>query len=72
MANANIRKLVTIVDEIHSEMGKTINPPTRRAAAIAVIENPFAGFYQEDLEDLMSIGEELEVYWGNDVLRHWE
>jgi hypothetical protein len=40
-------------------MGKTINPPTRRAAAIAVIENPFAGFYQEDLEDLMSIGEEL-------------
>ena len=38
MANANIRKLVTIVDEIHSEMGKTINPPTRRAAAIAVIE----------------------------------
>ena len=59
MANANIRKLVTIVDEIHSEMGKTINPPTRRAAAIAVIENPFAGFYQEDLEDLMSIGEEL-------------
>jgi hypothetical protein len=59
MANANIRKLVTIVDEIHSEMGKTINPPTRRAAAIAVIENPFAGFYQEDLGDLMSIGEEL-------------
>ena len=59
MANANIRKLVTIVDEIHSEMGKTINPPTRRAAAIAVIENPFAGFYQEDLDDLMSIGEEL-------------
>ena len=59
MANANIRKLVTIVDEIHSEMGKTINPPTRRAAAIAVIENPFAGFYQEDLEDLMSMGEEL-------------
>ena len=59
MANANIRKLVTIVDEIHSEMGKTIYPPTRRAAAIAVIENPFAGFYQEDLEDLMSIGEEL-------------
>ena len=54
MANANIRKLVTIVDEIHSEMGKTINPPTRRAAAIAVIENPFAGFYQEDLEDLIS------------------
>jgi hypothetical protein len=59
MATAKIRKLVTTVDEIHSEMGKTISPPTRRAAAIAVIQNPFAEFYQEDLEDLMSIGEQL-------------
>ena len=59
MAIVKIRKLVTTVDEIHSEMGKTINPPTRRAAAIAVIQNPFAEFYQENLEDLMSIGEQL-------------
>ena len=59
MAIAKIRKLVTTVDEIYSEMGKTISPPTRRAAAIAVIQNPFAEFYQEDLEDLMSIGEQL-------------
>jgi hypothetical protein len=59
MATAKIRKLVTTVDEIHSEMGKTISPPTRRAAAIAVIQNPFAEFYQENLEDLMSIGEQL-------------
>ena len=59
MAIAKIRKLVTTVDEIYSEMGKTISPPTRRAAAIAVIQNPFAEFYQENLEDLMSIGEQL-------------
>ena len=59
MAIAKIRKLVTTVDEIHSEMGKTISPPTRRAAAIAVIQNPFAESYQENLEDLMSIGEQL-------------
>ena len=59
MAIVKIRKLVTTVDEIHSEMGKTISPPTRRAAAIAVIQNPFAEFYQENLEDLMSIGEQL-------------
>ena len=59
MAIAKIRKLVTTVDEIHSEMGKTISPPTRRAAAIAVIQNPFAEFYQENLKDLMSIGEQL-------------
>ena len=59
MAIVKIRKLVTIVDERHSEMGKTISPPTRRAAAIAVIQNPFAEFYQENLENLMSIGEQL-------------
>ena len=59
MAIVKIRKLVTTVDEIHSEMGKSISPPTRRAAAIAVIQNPFAEFYQENLEDLMIIGEQL-------------
>jgi hypothetical protein len=56
---AKIRKLVTIVDEIQREMGREVAPPTRRAVALAVIENPFAGKYQEDLSDLMAIGEEL-------------
>lgn len=56
---ASIRKIVTFVEETHSEMGKEVNPPTRRAAAAAVIENPFAGRYVEDLAELMDIGEEL-------------
>jgi hypothetical protein len=55
----SIRKIATFVEETHSEMGRTITPPTRRAAAVAVIENPFAGKYVEDLTDLMLIGEEL-------------
>ena len=59
MSTAKIRKLVTFMDETHSEMGKSINPPTRRAAAVAVIENPFASRYVDDLEALMVIGEEL-------------
>jgi hypothetical protein len=54
-----IRKIVTFVEETRSEMGKPVNPPTRRAAAAAVIENPFAGNYVEDLTELMEIGEEL-------------
>ena len=57
--SAIIRKIVTVVEETHLEMGKTIAPPTRRAAAIAVIENPFAGRYVEDLSELIDIGEEL-------------
>jgi hypothetical protein len=56
---ARIRKLVTVVEEVRSEMGRTVDPPTRRAAAIAIIENPFAGKYVEDLSDLVDIGEEL-------------
>lgn len=59
MSKAKIRKLVTVLDETHLEIGQKIMPPTRRAAAIAVIENPFAGKFQQDLEDLMEIGEEL-------------
>ena len=56
---AIIRKIVTVVEETHLEMGQKVAPPTRRAAAIAVIENPFAGRYVEDLSPLIEIGEEL-------------
>lgn len=59
MTQANIRKIVTVVEEVLTEMGQPVSPPTRRAAAIAVIENPLAGRYQADLEELMQIGEEL-------------
>jgi hypothetical protein len=56
---ANIRKIVTFVEETRSEMGRAVTPPTRRAAAVAVIENPYAGQYVEDLSGLIDIGEEL-------------
>jgi hypothetical protein len=56
---ASIRKIATFVEETRNEMGRTIAPPTRRAAAVAVIENPYAGKYVEDLSELMLIGEEL-------------
>jgi hypothetical protein len=54
-----IRKIAVVIEETHTEMDRKVNPPTRRAAAIAVIENPFAGKYTQDLSDLMTIGEEL-------------
>jgi len=56
---AKIRKIVTVVEETRSEMGRVVDPSTRRAASIAVIENPFAGRYVEDLQELVDIGEEL-------------
>ncbi len=56
---ARIRKIVTIVEETRQEADRSIDPPTRRAAALAVIANPFAGKYVEDLAELMEIGDEL-------------
>jgi hypothetical protein len=54
-----IRKLIVQVDETRIEMGRKVEPPTRKAVAIAVIENPFAGRYADDLTELCDIGEEL-------------
>jgi len=61
---ANIRKLVIQVDETRKEMGRAIEPPTRRAVAIAGIENPYAGRYSESLDELIAIGEELGALLG--------
>ena len=56
---AKIRKIMTVVDETLTEQGQAVSPPIRRAAAIAVIANPFAGIFQEDLSELIDVGEEL-------------
>ena len=56
---AKIRKIAVFVEETRREMEREISPPTLRAAAVAVIENPCAGKYVEDLSELMAIGEEL-------------
>ncbi len=63
--SAKIRKIAVTVEETHLEIGRTISPPTRKAVAIAVIENPFAGSYQEDLSDLMEIGAEMGALLGD-------
>lgn len=62
--SAKIRKIAVNVEETHREAGRTIAPPTRKAVAVAVIENPFAGVFQEDLSDLMEIGAELGALLG--------
>ncbi len=57
--SASIRKIVVVVDETLTEMGQPVEPPIRRAAAVAVIANPYAGRYVEDLSPLIAMGEEL-------------
>jgi hypothetical protein len=63
-----IRKILTIVEETEMEMGKKVEPATRKAAAIAVIVNPFAGYYQDNLSELIEIGEKLGDLLGKKAL----
>ncbi|HTT36466.1 MAG TPA: amino acid synthesis family protein [Burkholderiales bacterium] len=66
---AKIRKLVVQVEETRREMGMPVDPPTRKVVAMAVIENPFAGRFQDDLTELMDIGEELGGLLGQACVR---
>ena len=66
---ANIRKIIVQVDETRQEMGQAVNPPTRRAVAMAVIANPYAGRYSENLDELIAIGEELGALLGQKAVK---
>lgn len=63
MAEPIVRKKAIIVEEIFHEGGPRANVPLKRAAALAVIKNPFAGRYVEDIaffmEDLKPLGIEM-------------
>ena len=63
MSKPEVRKRVTIVEEIFHEGGPIAANPLRRAAALAVIRNPFAGKYVEEIagfmDDLKPLGLEM-------------
>jgi len=56
-----VRKLYTVVEETHSDGTVKLEKPTRKAAAAAVFNNPYAGKYQEDLSLLYAWSETLGV-----------
>jgi hypothetical protein len=53
MPEVVVRKKVTSVEEIFHEGGPVAEKPLRRAAALAVIRNPFAGSYVASIESFM-------------------
>lgn len=67
--SARIRKIGVWVEETHREGGKAIAPPTRKAVAAAVIQNPYAGQYVDDLSALMDIGAELGGLLGDKCIK---
>jgi hypothetical protein len=53
MPEVEIRKRVTLVEEIFHEGGPVASHPLRRAAVLVVIRNPYAGGYVEKIEGFM-------------------
>ena len=60
MPSVEVRKRVTLVEEIFHEGGPAAKSPYRRAAILAVVKNPFAGRYVEEIvgfsDDLKPLG----------------
>ncbi|MGX8014211.1 amino acid synthesis family protein (plasmid) [Mesorhizobium sp. ORM8.1] len=63
MIDINIRKIQTIVECTYHDGGPSREEPRRRAAALAVVKNPFAGKFESDLipfmEALKPLGKRL-------------
>lgn len=59
MTSPAYRKIVTRVEQTHADGGRVLDTPTRKAVVAGVVDNPFAGRYADDLEELMALGELL-------------
>ena len=65
MIEVRIRKRLLVVEEIFHEGGPAAHKPQRRAAALTVIANPFAGRYVEDISAFMKDLEPLGLDMAN-------
>lgn len=59
MSLLDIRKIVVQLEEVQREMDKAVTPAARKVTVAAVIRNPYAGEYVEDLEPLYDLGKEI-------------
>src|SRR5262245_65707893 len=65
----HIRRSLLLRDTLTSELGKAGSRPIVRAAALAVISNPFAGRYVEDLTKLFEAGRALGEQLMDELVR---
>ncbi|MCS7137403.1 MAG: amino acid synthesis family protein [Candidatus Caldarchaeum sp.] len=59
-----IRKVVVFTEETHVENGRRLDKPVRKSAAAAVIKNPYAGRYVDELTLLIEAGDFLGGFLG--------
>ncbi len=60
-----IRKFITQIEEERSREGLEVYPPLRRAIVAAVIGNPYAGKYHDDLSEGVEFSEGLGAELGS-------
>ena len=63
-----LRKTMIQVEDIYHEGGPARDEPVRRGSILAVIENPFAGRYVEDITGFMDDLKPLGVRMATDLL----
>jgi hypothetical protein len=68
MYPVEIRKRLIVTEEIFHEGGPVAETPLRRVAALAVIKNPFAGRYVEDIQPFMKDLEPLGLSMAKDMV----
>lgn len=68
MPEPKIRKFLTAVEDIYHEGGKPVETPLKRGAILAVIENPFAGSYHEEIAGFMKDLEPLGLMMANRLI----
>jgi hypothetical protein len=54
-----LRRVLTFLDEVRSQSGREIAPPLRKAAAVGIVTNPFAGRFEADLGALTTASEAI-------------
>jgi len=54
-----IKRVLTFLDEVRVADGRDTVPPLRKAAAVAIIDNPFAGRFVQDLSSLTRASEAI-------------
>ncbi|MBM3526495.1 MAG: amino acid synthesis family protein [Alphaproteobacteria bacterium] len=52
-----VKRIMTFFDEVAIEAGQPVDPPLRKAAVVAVLDNPFAGRFERDLTPLVKASE---------------
>src|SRR6476619_5935940 len=61
----DIKRILSFVDEVRREAGRRTEPPLRKSAVVAIVQNPVAGRYVEDLTPLTrardAIGREISA-----------